>query len=97
MSVELSEHVQQLIGRWRAYILAHGASEEHVAALEGQLWDHAAGLGDAATGSEQLAAGLITAADGGAALPAGATKLSVEGTSKLVESGKSTASDYGLK
>jgi len=47
MSVELSEHVQQLIGRWRAYILAHGASEEHVAALEGQLWDHAAGLGDA--------------------------------------------------
>jgi putative membrane protein len=57
----------------------------------------AAGLGDAATGSELLAAGLITAADGGKALPAGASKLSAEGTSKLVESGRSTASDYGLK
>ena len=57
----------------------------------------ATGLGDAATGSEQLAAGLITAADSGQALPEGATKLSVEGTSKLVASGKSTAADYGLQ
>ena len=57
----------------------------------------AAGLGDAATGSGQLADGLATAADGGKALPAGASKLSAEGTSKLVESGKTTASDYGLK
>jgi putative membrane protein len=57
----------------------------------------AAGLGDAATGSGQLADGLAKAADGGKALPAGASKLSAEGTSKLVESGKTTASDYGLK
>ena len=40
---------------------------------------------------------MITAVDGGQALPAGATKLSVEGTSKLVEAGRTTASDYGLK
>ena len=57
----------------------------------------ASGLGDAATGSAQLADGLATAADGGKALPEGATKLSAEGTSKLVEAGKATASDYGLK
>ena len=57
----------------------------------------ASGLNDAATGSAQLAGGLITVADSGKALPEGATKLSVEGTSKLVVSGKSTASDYGLK
>jgi hypothetical protein len=47
MSADLSEHVQQLIGRWRAYVLEHGASEEHVATLEGRLRDHTAGLGDA--------------------------------------------------
>ena len=57
----------------------------------------ASGLGDAATGSGQLADGLATAVDGGKALPEGAAKLSAEGTSKLVEAGKSTASDYGLK
>jgi putative membrane protein len=57
----------------------------------------ASGLGDAATGSGQLADGLATAADGGKALPEGAARLSAEGTSKLVEAGKSTASDYGLK
>ena len=57
----------------------------------------ASGLGAAATGSGQLADGLTTAVDGGKALPEGAAKLSAEGTSKLVEAGKSTASDYGLK
>ena len=39
----------------------------------------------------------MKAADGGKALPAGAARLSAEGTSKLVAAGKSTASDYGLK
>lgn len=57
----------------------------------------AAGLGDAATGSGTLADGLVKAADGGKALPAGASKLSAEGTSKLVAAGRSTAADYGLK
>jgi len=57
----------------------------------------AAGLGDAATGSGTLAGGLVKAADGGEALPAGASRLSAEGTSKLVAAGKSTAADYGLK
>jgi putative membrane protein len=56
-----------------------------------------AGLGDAATGSGQLADGLEKAAKGGKALPAGAARLSAEGTSKLVDAGKSTAADYGLK
>ena len=37
------------------------------------------------------------AADGGKALPAGASRLSAEGTTKLVEAGKATASDYGQK
>ena len=66
-----------------------------------QLFDGAnklaAGLGAAATGSGQLADGLTKAVDGGKALPAGAARLSAEGTSKLVEAGKSTASAYGLK
>jgi putative membrane protein len=57
----------------------------------------ATGLGVAATGSGQLSDGLAKAADGGKAIPAGASKLSAEGTSKLVEAGKATASDYGLK
>jgi putative membrane protein len=57
----------------------------------------AAGLGDAATGSGQLSDGLVKAADGGKALPEGATRLSAEGTSKLIVAGKSTATDYGLK
>lgn len=52
----------------------------------------ATGLNDAATGSAQLTAGLVTAADSGKALPAGASALSAQGTSKLVESGKATAS-----
>jgi len=67
----------------------------------GQLFDGAnqlaAGLGDAATGSGQLADGLVKAVDGGKALPAGAARLSAEGTSKLVAAGTSTAADYGLK
>jgi putative membrane protein len=57
----------------------------------------ASGLGDAAAGSAQLADGMDTAATGGEAIPAGATQLSAEGSSKLVEAGKATASDYGLK
>ena len=57
----------------------------------------ASGLGAAATGSGQLADGLAKAADGGKALPEGAARLSAEGTSKLVEAGKTTAADYGLK
>ena len=81
-----------------------GALDNGASLLSGgttQLFDGAnklaAGLGDAATGSGQLADGLAKAVDGGKALPEGAAKLSAEGTSKLVEAGKSTASDYGLK
>jgi len=55
------------------------------------------GLGDAASGSGLLADGLNKAADAAPALPEGADRLSKEGTSKLVEAGDETASDYGLK
>jgi len=56
-----------------------------------------AGLGDAATGSGKLAAGLDTAAGKAPALEDGASRLSAEGTTKLVDAGKGTAADYGLK
>jgi putative membrane protein len=57
----------------------------------------AAGLKDAADGSGLLADGLGQAADGAPALEDGAGRLSAEGTSKLVDAGKKTASDFGLK
>jgi putative membrane protein len=60
----------------------------------GQLSD---GLTSAADGSGQLADGLRQAADGAPALEDGAQRLSDEGTTKLVEAGKSTAADYGQK
>lgn len=55
------------------------------------------GLGDAAAGSGELAAGLDTAAGKAPALEDGASRLSAEGTTKLVDAGKGTAADYGLK
>ncbi|MGZ4687235.1 hypothetical protein [Oryzihumus sp.] len=55
------------------------------------------GLGDAATGSGKLADGLETAAGKAPALEDGASRLSAEGTTKLVDAGKGTAADYGLK
>lgn len=57
----------------------------------------AAGLDDAAAGSEQIATGLGTASGGAPALVDGAQQLSDEGTSVLVETGASTAADYGVK
>jgi len=55
------------------------------------------GLGTAAAGSGKLADGLNQAAKAAPALPEGADRLSKEGTSRLVEAGDETASDYGLK
>jgi putative membrane protein len=57
----------------------------------------AGGLGTAAAGSGELAAGLDKAAEAAPALPEGASKLSKEGTKKLVSTGNKTAMDYGLK
>lgn len=65
-----------------------------LAAGAGQL---ALGLGDAASGAAELAAGTAKAAESAPALPKGADRLSKEGTSKLIEAGDQTASDYGLK
>jgi X-X-X-Leu-X-X-Gly heptad repeat protein len=65
--------------------------------LSGGANDLAAGVDKAATGSGKLSDGLVKASEDGQALPDGATRLSAEGTSKLGEKGKSTASDYGLK
>ncbi|KRC63507.1 hypothetical protein ASE12_01255 [Aeromicrobium sp. Root236] len=59
--------------------------------------DLAGGLGTAAAGSAKLAAGLGTAAEGAPKLPEGAERLSKEGTSKVVESGKETAMDFGQR
>lgn len=55
------------------------------------------GLRDAADGSQTLAEGLGTAAGAAPALVDGATRLSEEGTSVLVETGAGTAADYGVK
>ena len=53
------------------------------------------GLSAAAGGSGQLADGLETAAAGAPKLVDGASRLSAEGTSKLVEAGQDTAQKYG--
>ncbi|HET8595891.1 MAG TPA: hypothetical protein VFM07_11635 [Intrasporangium sp.] len=67
----------------------------------GQLSDGARqladGLGTAADGASKIAGGLDEAADGAPALQDGAQRLSDEGTKKLVEAGKATATDYGQK
>ena len=55
----------------------------------------ATGLGEAAEGSGKIADGLGKAAAGAPKLRNGAQRLSDEGTSKLVEAGKSTAQNYG--
>ncbi len=60
----------------------------------GQLRD---GLGTAAAGASKIAGGLGEAADGAPALKDGAQRLSDEGTTKLIEAGKTTAADYGQK
>jgi putative membrane protein len=70
------------------------AGTDQLAAGAGTL---AGGLGTAAAGSGELAAGLRTASESAPDLPEGATKLSNEGTKKLVSTGDATAMDYGLK
>ena len=55
------------------------------------------GLGAAAVGSGKLADGLNQAVASAPALPAGADRLSKEGTKKLIAAGDATARDYGLK
>ena len=87
-SGELADGAGQLAdGTGRA---ADGSSQ--VADGAEQLSD---GLGDAADGSGQIADGLDKAAAGAPKLRDGAQRLSDEGTSKLVEAGKSTAQNYG--
>ena len=53
------------------------------------------GLFEAAGGSGLLAQGLGTAAEGAPKLVDGASRLSEEGTKKLVEAGEETAQEYG--
>jgi hypothetical protein len=53
MDSDLSEDLERLVERWRAYVVGRGASEEHVAALESQLRDGAAGLGDAGLNEDE--------------------------------------------
>ncbi|MFA5844713.1 MAG: hypothetical protein WC971_07785 [Coriobacteriia bacterium] len=53
MSVDVKEGLQSRIDRWRAYVLAHGEVETHVAVVEDQLRDHAARLGDAGLDAEE--------------------------------------------
>ncbi|GAB3624901.1 hypothetical protein GCM10027418_29860 [Mariniluteicoccus endophyticus] len=67
----------------------------------GQLDDGAKrlapGLAKAADGAGQVADGNRQAADGAAKIPDGAQQLHEKGSSKLMEAGRSTAVDYGLK
>lgn len=74
-----------------------GALKDGTGQLSAGAGTLADGLGTAAAGSSQLAAGLDQAAEGAPAIPEGAERLSKEGTSKLIEAGDATASDYGLK
>jgi hypothetical protein len=47
------ETLESSIGRWRAYVLAHGGAEGRVAVAEGRIRDHAASLGDAGLDAEE--------------------------------------------
>ena len=73
-------------------LVGAGDGANQVADGAGQLAD---GLGDAADGSVQLSEGLGDAAEAAPALPAGAQRLSAEGTSLLVEAGVDTALSFG--
>jgi putative membrane protein len=73
-------------------LVGAGDGANQVADGAGQLAD---GLGDAAAGSVRLADGLSDAAEAAPALPAGAQRLSAEGTSLLVEAGDQTALSFG--
>lgn len=74
-----------------------GTLKDGTSKLSGGAGTLATGLATAAAGSGQLAEGLDTAAESAPALPEGATKLSEDGTSKIVESGEETAKDFGLR
>jgi len=53
MSTDEREGVQSRIDRWRDYVLSHGGTESSVAAIEGQLRDHAATLGEAGLDADE--------------------------------------------
>lgn len=53
MSTDVRDGLHLRIDRWRAYVLAHGGDGTHVAAVEGQLHDHASTLGDAGLDAEE--------------------------------------------
>ena len=53
MSVDTQGGLESLVERWRAYVLAHGDAETHVAVVEGQLRDQAATLGDVGLDAEE--------------------------------------------
>ncbi len=89
-SAQLASGADQLA----AGLVTAGDGASQVAAGNEQLAD---GLGTAADGSQQLAEGLQTAAEGAPALPAGALRLSNEGTSQLVKAGQETAMSFGTR
>ena len=82
-----------------ANTLDEKASElsEGAKTVDGKMGELASGSSQLSNGLVQLKAGLDTAADGAPALPEGADRLSKEGTSKVVESGKETAMDFGQR
>ncbi len=53
MSTDALEGLQSRIDRWRAYVLAHGAAEAHVATVEDRLRDHAIRLGGAGLDADE--------------------------------------------
>ncbi len=65
--------------------------------LDGGLQQLLAGVIKAADGSNLLRDGLQTAADGAPKISKGATKLSKQGTQKLVDAGSKTTVEFGTK
>ena len=53
MSVDAQVGLESRIDRWRAYVLAHGEVEAHVAVVEGQLRDQATRLGGAGLDADE--------------------------------------------
>jgi len=65
--------------------------------VDGKMGELTAGSSKLSNGLVELKTGLDTAAEGAPKLPEGADRLSKEGTSKVVESGKETAMDFGQR
>jgi putative membrane protein len=89
-----SQQLADGAGQLSEGLVTAGDGASQVAEGNARLAD---GLGDAADGSVQIANGLEDAAEGAPAIPAGAQRLSDEGTSQIAAAGADTLVTFGQR